>query len=325
MSVRNAPLVRDAATGRRVTRWWVAYLVVFVGAVFVVQFGVLGALGQAWKVSAGSPAAQVQEAIACAVSILVVFAWVGWYERRHVRTVGFRRPGRGVLLLLAGILVGLAMISLPILFLWATGAYERVDAPAASGSGGGWAALPLVLALVLLFVFQGGQEEVLTRGFLLQNSGLQLPGWVAIGLPAFIFTVLHGVLSLPLAFVTILLYAVFASFVALQQGSLWLIGGIHAGWNWALGNVWGIPVSGLAPKDESLVYLRPTDGSPDWLTGGTFGTEGSLPAVVMIVAATAVAFVLYRRRARTWADDAEPAAPAPTPPAAESPSSAAVD
>lgn len=302
MAVRNSPLVQDGAVGKRVTRWWLSYLVVFVGAVFIVQFGVLGVLGAVWEAPQGSATAQVQEAIGALASILAVFAWVAWFERRPVWTIGFRRPRRGIALLAVGIVVGAVMISLPILILWATGAYERGTAPATSSSGGGWAAAGVVLLLIVPFVFQGGQEEVLTRGFLLQNSGLQLRGWLAIALPAAIFTLLHGVLTRPNALVVILGFALFASFVALQQGSLWLIGGIHAGWNWALGNVWGIPVSGLAPKDEALVYLRPAEGTSDWITGGTFGTEGSLPAVVMILTATAVAYVAYRRTERTWPD-----------------------
>ncbi|WP_298866413.1 hypothetical protein [uncultured Microbacterium sp.] len=37
-------------------------------------------------------------------------------------------------------------------------------------------------------------------------------------------------------------------FVMFWQNSLWLIIGMQAGWNWALGNVWGIPVSGIDAK-----------------------------------------------------------------------------
>ena len=107
----------------------------------------------------------------------------------------------------------------------------------------------------------------------------------------------------------------------LRQNSLWLICGIHAGWNWGLGNVFGISVSGLPPHTSAVVYLQPAAGAPDWLTGGTFGTEGSLVAALMIVTATALVATTYWRRPGAH-EAGTPAAPTtaadavrPTPPA----------
>lgn len=127
-----------------------------------------------------------------------------------------------------------------------------------------------------------------------------MPGWLAIGLTAILSTVVHGVTGRPIAFATILLYALFATFIVLRESALWMICGIHAGWNWRMGNVYGIPVSGLNPHTTSLVFRAPAPGSPDWLTGGTFGTEGGPAATITLLVATAVAFVLYRRTAKTW-------------------------
>lgn len=108
--------------------------------------------------------------VANLVPAALMVLWVVLHERRHVKTMGFRRPGRGVLLLLLGIPIGAAIISIPVLFLRATGAYELTVPPANATTG--WFAV----ALVLTHVVQGGNEEVLIRSFLLQNSGLQLPG-----------------------------------------------------------------------------------------------------------------------------------------------------
>ncbi|WP_158597293.1 type II CAAX prenyl endopeptidase Rce1 family protein [Microbacterium telephonicum] len=113
-------------------------------------------------------------------------------------------------------------------------------------------------------------------------------------LPALIFTLVHGVLLKPLAFTSVFPYAHFASFVALRVGSLWLVIGIHAGWNFAMGNVYGIAVSGLPAKSTSFVFLEPAAGAPDWLTGGEFGTEGSLAADITLLAAAVIAFLVFR-------------------------------
>jgi len=300
MSLRQAPLTQDAFAGTRITPWWAAYLLLL-AFIFVFQVGGMAVLGGIFPAEAGTPAAQWVELGSNVVATLAVFAWVWLYERRSPKFLGFRRPGVGVLKILLGVVVGAVMISLPILFLWATGGYEVVAGP--SGATTGWASLWLIAALIVASVFQGGNEEVVMRGFLTQNNAAKFPAWLAILLPALVFTLLHGVLTKPLGFVVILGFGVFAALVMFWQNSLWLIIGIHAGWNWALGNVYGIQVSGGEAHTASLMYLAPADGAPTWPTGGDFGTEGSLPAVVMILAATAIAFLLYRRASKSWPAD----------------------
>ena len=149
--------------------------------------------------------------------------------------------------------------------------------------------------MVLVFVLvQSGTEETLTRGFMLQSSGAALPGWLAIVLSAIAFTLFHGVSTKPLAFASIFFFALLVTFVALRQGGLWIAIGIHTGWNFAMGNLYGISVSGLPPHTTSAIFLERAPDAPDWLTGGEFGTEASLPADVLLLAAVIVAFVIFR-------------------------------
>ncbi len=293
MSVRSTPFIQDAATGKRVTPWWLAYILVFLVLIIGVQAGVLAVFAQAWPVEKGTPEAQLQDMISFAVAGLALLVWVVVFERRRIRTLGFRRPGRGLLTLLIGFVAGVVLLSIPTLFLWATGAYVQVDAPVASTSGA--SATGLLVLLALTFVVQGGTEELLTRGFLLQNGGLKFPGWLAVLLPALLFTLIHGVLIHPLPFAMIFLFALMAPFLVLRTGALWLVIGIHAGWNFTMGNIFGVPVSGLPPLTTSAIFLEPAPGAPDWLTGGDFGTEASLPAVIVLIIAAAVSFIVYRR------------------------------
>jgi hypothetical protein len=179
--------------------------------------------------------------------------------------------------------------------LLAAGVYRGAVPP--PGSSAGFSALPIVLLLALTVIIQGSNEEVLVRGFLFQSLGLQMPGWLAIVIPTLLFTVVHGVAGAPITFTTIFFYGLFAIFVALEWQSLWLICGIHAGWNWALGNVFGLAVSGLPPRANAVFFLlKAAPAQPDWLTGGAWGTEGSLVASFMIIAATVLVFTAWRRR-----------------------------
>jgi membrane protease YdiL (CAAX protease family) len=89
------------------------------------------------------------------------------------------------------------------------------------------ASLPL-LGLLFVFLWQASTEEAITRGYMLQTTGRQTHAWFAVLGTSIFFAVAHLDFS-PIPLLNITLYAVFASFIALGQGDLWLIGGIHAG------------------------------------------------------------------------------------------------
>ena len=60
------------------------------------------------------------------------------------------------------------------------------------------------------------------------------------------------------------------------SGTLWLPIGIHWAWNYVQGNVLGFAVSGNPVRDKIFTSII---SGPDWLTGGIFGAEASVPAV----------------------------------------------
>jgi hypothetical protein len=58
--------------------------------------------------------------------------------------------------------------------------------------------------------------------------------------------------------------------------SLWWCIGLHAGWNFVQGAIFGIPVSGIAVDGVLDSHLQ----GPDWLDGGGFGAEASVLTVL---------------------------------------------
>ena len=74
------------------------------------------------------------------------------------------------------------------------------------------------------------------------------------------------------------------------SGTLWLPIGIHWSWNYVQGNIYGIAVSGSNAGDSILVT---TTSGPDIITGGPFGAEASIIAVIYGILITAV-FLLNR-------------------------------
>lgn len=73
------------------------------------------------------------------------------------------------------------------------------------------------------------------------------------------------------------------------SGNLWFPIGIHWAWNFSQGNIFGFKVSG---QDAGVSLLQAQIEGPDWITGGVFGAEASVIAVV--VGAVVSAWFIYR-------------------------------
>ena len=138
------------------------------------------------------------------------------------------------------------------------------------------------LSVFLIFVLVGWNEELLIRGFHLQTiaSGSNL-SW-GIFLSSAVFGILH--LGNPnatwISAVGILFAGYFLAYGYVRTGQLWLSVGLHIGWNYFEGVVFGFPVSGM---DVFRLTRINVDGPVLW-TGGTFGPEAGfvvIPALLL--------------------------------------------
>ena len=294
MHVRSSQLVVMVDEARRPTRWWLAWIV----ALLIIEgFALLGVfVGSAILGTPKSTDTRYQyvEVFASLSTLLGLFLWVRVKEGRRFSSIGFR-PGRDWVKVLLGFVIGAALMSIGVLLGLMTGIYQNGRS---THSLSGSAALVALVPLVLLFVLQGTNEEAITRGYMLQMGARQVPAWVAIIGSSLIFTLIHT--FKPLTVLNIMLYAVFACLVALQQGSLWLIAGIHAGWNYFQGNFFGLPVSGIG-EATSFFTIGPTAGASTLLSGGDFGLEAGLFATLVLGGATLVAYLRLRSTRRSAA------------------------
>jgi membrane protease YdiL (CAAX protease family) len=146
-------------------------------------------------------------------------------------------------------------------------------------------------------ILSGVIEEIVLRGLFFRLLERLLGSWIALALSAALFGALH--LGNPGATVSA------AVAIALEAGvmlaalymltrRLWAAIGLHAAWNFAQGGIYGIAVSGF--KQTGL--LVPSVQGPEWLTGGRFGAEASLPAVLVDTAFGVALLVLAYRRGR---------------------------
>lgn len=140
----------------------------------------------------------------------------------------------------------------------------------------------------LIMLSVGFYEELLFRGYPLRNlsEGFTI-GTISsekASILAVLFTsVLFGFAHIgnpnatALSTFNIVLAGVMLAVPFLLTGRLALSVGIHFSWNWVMGGIYGLPVSGL---DSRRSVIQTNEIGPDLWTGGKFGPEAGLLGVL---------------------------------------------
>jgi membrane protease YdiL (CAAX protease family) len=201
-------------------------------------------------------------------------------DRRSFTSLGFEINKATLKDLLVGVFISMIMMAFIFLLEYGLGWLEVetfvwVEEPIQS-----WIS-PLAGGFAF-FIVVGFQEELLSRGYHLQNlvDGLNLPAGVVIS--SVIFALLHSgnPFASPLSIVLLIFAGIFLAFGWVRTGALWLPIGLHIGWNFFQGNVFGFPVSGVLTQR----MIRHTVIGPEAITGGNFGPEAGLiivPAIAL--------------------------------------------
>jgi hypothetical protein len=208
--------------------------------------------------------------IAITVSVFLARRFL---DKRSFTSLGLQLSSRAIPDLLAGIVITFVMMVVIFGIELSLGWIQLVDKNTLSSLP--VYSLGITISLWLfIFILTGWQEELLTRGYQLQNfmEGTNTL-WGAI-LSSLIFAVLHSLNpgASPIAIAGLFLAGLFFVYAYLRTGQLWLAIGLHIGWNFFEGPVFGFPVSGLAMPSFILQYAT----GPDLWTGGKFGPEAGL-------------------------------------------------
>ena len=149
-------------------------------------------------------------------------------------------------------------------------------------------------ALVTMGIVPAVMEETLFRGILFRHLEDFGGTWFALALTSALFGVAH-VFNPNATYFSSFAIAVEAGVllggVYMLTRSLWAPIGLHAAWNFTQGEIYDVPVSGI---DQNGLVEAKLSG-PEILSGGTFGLEAS---VIALVIATAFGVWMVVRAAR---------------------------
>lgn len=139
------------------------------------------------------------------------------------------------------------------------------------------------LGWLLLFILQPFAEELLFRGYLMSILARYFNLSVSLIVSSLIFALVHATNDgfTTMGFITISIAGFLFGLLFLKSGQLWLPTGMHAAWNFMQGVVFGFPTSGI----RTYSLTNTTTSGPDWLSGGAFGFEGSILAILLLFAA----------------------------------------
>ena len=212
--------------------------------------------------------------------VLAYWVLVRLIEHRKVHELSWRKLPQ----LLWGLLCALALFILLTAQLWAVGVYRIT----------GYGDAPVWTLFLLTAVAPGITEEIVSRGVLFRLTEEGLGTWIALLVSALFFGFAHaanpGATAWSSIAISIEAGLLFGLLYHLTR-SLWWCIGLHAGWNFVQGAVFGIPVSGIKVDGLFDSQLQ----GPDWLDGGGFGAEAS---VLTVLTCSIASLLLLRRMLR---------------------------
>jgi membrane protease YdiL (CAAX protease family) len=202
------------------------------------------------------------------LTLFVYASFVKTVERRSPNEVSLHGMWRE---LGAGILLGASLYTICILTLMLCGVYKI-------NGLNGWA---ILLNGLWFGLSSGFFEELLFRGILFRTIEEVFGSWLAIAVSSFAFGLIHlnnpgstyeGVLFISLEF------GILTAACYLLTQRLWLSMGLHMAWNYTQSTVFSGIGSG---NGGSHGLINASIDGPKYLTGGDFGMESSVVALVI--------------------------------------------
>ncbi len=235
----------------------------------------------------------------------IIFAlsslFVRYIDRRAVATIGFMFHSRWIREYLQGVLIGASSISVVFLFNFSMGYYKIVHHNITP-----FFLLYIFTYAIVLSVLASAFEELAFRGYMFQNFIEATNVFIATAALAAFFGIGHlwNAHSSWLSVLNTIAAGVLFALGYIRTKSLWLPSGLHFSWNFFMGRIYSLPGGG---SKAAQTLLEVKQQGPIVLTGGDYGPEAGIPALIVFIIAC---FIIYYwpkintapEMARLWED-----------------------
>ena len=235
---------------------------------------------------AGEPLKAVAHVVALAVAGFAIYiGYAHLVEQRPISELALPGMGRE---LGTGMLIGVGLYTACVLILIGLGIY-RVE---------GLNPLGFMVPAIAMAVSSAVYEELLFRGVLFGSVEAWFGSWAALVVSSLVFGLTHlvnpeGTVEGAL-FIAVEAGILLAAAYMLTR-RLWVSMGFHAAWNYTQSAIFSGIVSG---NEASQGLIRSAVQGPELLTGGKFGLESSVLALVLCTTTGVVMLVMAVRRGR---------------------------
>lgn len=194
-------------------------------------------------------------------------------DRKKLKDFGFIKLAGHYKDLVYGLVLGAVSMAIIFFILYYTGQITLINTKPVFTWG--------IIKGLILFIFVGIAEELVSRGYCLKVISEKSGKIVAVIISSLIFSFNHIFnpnVSIP-GLINIFLVGILFGYMLIKTNNLWMPIGYHITWNYFQGNIFGFPVSGTTP--DGIYNIRILEDN--LISGGSFGPEGGFIATGMIL------------------------------------------
>jgi membrane protease YdiL (CAAX protease family) len=156
-----------------------------------------------------------------------------------------------------------------------------------------WEVVSLIIVLFIQMLFTGFQEEIITRGSLayVGKSGGKYFSAIIISI---LFSFTHGAETFNIIFyLNLFLFSIIVFQLTWITGNIWSAVGFHFSWNFVMGGILGVAISGVNVKG---ILVSDLVNSKELINGGIYGLEGSIFCTVVLVIMVFLLFYIHWKK-----------------------------
>ncbi len=221
------------------------------------------------------------------ISFVEVFIFRKWVDHRSLASLGFQTGGyfadAASGFFLAPVILGIGSI-----ILFFSGHLQWIDVNFNGNK------LFIAFGMLVIVAFS---EELVFRGYILNNLMESFNKWVALFISAILFALAHSLnpdVNL-ISVAGLFLAGILLGINYVYTKNLWFAISFHLCWNFVQGPLLGYKVSGL-----NLPSLLQTEMKGDaTITGGNFGFEASMINILLLLVTVSSLYFIYERKYKT--------------------------